>query len=650
MNKMLCRTLIAVLSLAVSMAVSAQDVMKRTGHAGEITSVAISPDSKLIASGGKDGTVRIWDAASGKEIVKLSRPIDPDAIPGATYESNSVVFSPNGAYLAAAFDNGITVWETGKWTSPKLELSDGSAGFLIFSPDSTQIATAERKPDYPPIKIPGIDTTPTATIYDIETGESVEDLRGAYGPIAFHPNGKILAFTNEGGGIFCQDLETRETAKGTKLKSDDERVAALTFSRKGDYLYSLAGGGLMSTAGLRTWRTADLQLASKFDIQSNDLILPHPDGVSVVVAGGSFSDSSLSIVNPLTGTALKAFPTDEVNVGTPAAISSDGKFIVAVDKNKHDIQIIDTESASIRSALKGYTVYVTSVAFTPDDKSMVAGYDDGSLIWWNHSSGIANRLIKTEPDKSDPSVISTILPNNDVVVSPDARTYLNMGQLDKTFDSSTGKPLAKIKEPQRTPETSFSGDGRRVAVADDRSIYISDAATGLLVKRIAFPPRKDPGNIRIALGFDGKMVAVCADGLSIRNASTGTVARSFVGARDCEGDLLVSPDGKYLSTTVKGALVTFSTATGKVISKIPEAGWKFAFAPDSKSIASVSIIGSLTVYEIETGKERYSVESAVQGSVNNVAFSHDGKLIAIGTESGAYVLAAADGKLIRAMQ
>jgi WD40 repeat protein len=225
-----------------------------------------------------------------------------------------------------------------------------------------------------------------------------------------------------------------------------------------------------------------------------------------------------------------------------------------------------------------------------------------------------------------------------------------MGQLDKSFDSSSGKPLGKLKEPKRTPEISFSGDGRRVAVGDDRTVIISDALTGLLVKQIALPPRKDPGNVKIALGFDGKMVAVCAGGLSIRNASTGTIARSFLGARECEGDLSISPDGKYLSTTVKGALVTFSTATGKVISRIAEAGWKFAISPDSKSIASVSIIGELTVYEIESGKERYSAESAVQGSVNDVAFSHDGKLIAIGTESGVYVMTATDGKLIRSIQ
>ncbi|KAK3896501.1 hypothetical protein C8A05DRAFT_20530, partial [Staphylotrichum tortipilum] len=44
------------------------------GHSGSVNAVAFSPDSRLIASGSDDETVRVWDAATGAE--RCVRPID----------------------------------------------------------------------------------------------------------------------------------------------------------------------------------------------------------------------------------------------------------------------------------------------------------------------------------------------------------------------------------------------------------------------------------------------------------------------------------------------------------------------------------------------------------------------------------------------
>jgi tetratricopeptide (TPR) repeat protein len=74
------------------------------GHAGVVMSVAFSPDGQRLASGSLDQTVRIWDSATGKELLALK---------GYAGTVPSVAFSPDGQRLASANGDGpIHLWET----------------------------------------------------------------------------------------------------------------------------------------------------------------------------------------------------------------------------------------------------------------------------------------------------------------------------------------------------------------------------------------------------------------------------------------------------------------------------------------------------------------------------------------------------------
>src|ERR671911_492357 len=75
----------------------------RLRHEGAVTSLAYSPDGKLLASCGHDRTARIWDAATGRRLVSV------EAHRG---RMNAVAFSPDGKRIATAGqDRTVRVWD-----------------------------------------------------------------------------------------------------------------------------------------------------------------------------------------------------------------------------------------------------------------------------------------------------------------------------------------------------------------------------------------------------------------------------------------------------------------------------------------------------------------------------------------------------------
>src|SRR2546423_93079 len=73
------------------------------GHHGLVYSVAFSPDGRMVASGSRDQTVKLWDVARGKDAATLE---------GHTDRVKSVRFSPDGKALASGgWDRTVKLWD-----------------------------------------------------------------------------------------------------------------------------------------------------------------------------------------------------------------------------------------------------------------------------------------------------------------------------------------------------------------------------------------------------------------------------------------------------------------------------------------------------------------------------------------------------------
>jgi WD40 repeat protein len=108
-----------------------------------------SRDSQRLASCADDGTVRIWDRASGKELMKSDCAISSNPLRGRVppqiglFYATNLAWSSNGDRLAVAEDNGIIrIWDTAsQQVVHTLHGHNGRAG-LAWNPEFDRLASA----------------------------------------------------------------------------------------------------------------------------------------------------------------------------------------------------------------------------------------------------------------------------------------------------------------------------------------------------------------------------------------------------------------------------------------------------------------------------------------------------------------------------
>jgi WD40 repeat protein len=183
--------------------------------------LAFSPDGDLLASGYSDGSITLWQAATGTPAWTVS----------AQKGYVDVAFSPDGRILASGSDDRqVALWDPN--TGRQLEALDGHSGPVYdvdFSPDGSLLASGSRDG--------------TVILWDVRTWRSVGDPIVVPGrgnevwSIAFSPDGSTLSTGNGDGTVDLWSVETHEMIGGP-LRGHTAGVPGLDFSPDGRVLAS----------------------------------------------------------------------------------------------------------------------------------------------------------------------------------------------------------------------------------------------------------------------------------------------------------------------------------------------------------------------------------------------------------------------------
>lgn len=650
-------------------------------ESGQIQSLAVSGDGRLIATAGDDGSVRVWSISGGQ------------AGNGRTWPLQGVVslaMSQSGQFLATGTVSGaVTVWDVASgMTLFEQQTAASSILALAFVGTGTDFVCIRRfhaktrgdvlelwRGNVPPIVVAtniavgddvatafavspdakhvacSIDSA-TVGVWRIGDGKTAIRFRhggNEYAVPAFAPDCRHLAISN------YHDVQIWNIEATKKLESLPQPwVNTLEFNKDGSSIAAVhwPNGNLNARLSVWTWQ----------------------NGTPRLVRDSVIGDVWLSMFGE----------RGAILVTTPGRV----------------IRVFDVASGQRLDAQLGHESAVTSVAFAPDGRLFASSGDTGTTRFWKVATGALLCRIDDDIDLFPGSLarVKTIAnipkgwfrcakqqtgleyeidrPYRNVLPlkskkkqlgcaawSPNGKLVATGGWSVNIWDIEEGKRRYSKRLDYEVSQLCFSGDGKMLIAAGSRrsmyhrkgqhpdSIMVVDVTSGDRVPR-RFDFSEDTETL--ALSPDGRHLAsggsTETDGADRRNAiaiwdfESGrqlTIAPIFTGIIHC---VAWSPNGRLLACCghweldvqngkKHGNLAIFDpygTGGHRVLEGHNGAVYSVSFQPTTGLLASGGADGAIRIWDAVRARQM-AVLTAHSGAVRAIAFSPNGKLLASGS-------------------
>lgn len=564
------------------------------------------------------------------------------------------LYTPDGKYLIAGSSIGIYFYDSQDYSLVKSIDLKTPIYHLAITNDGQKIAATSLEKIF---------------LFDIENNEPLLTIEIKASPLAFSPDGQILAL-----GIydasFNNHIELWNTTTGEvirKFEESDDFIRSIVFSPNGNFL---ATGGYTTKIWSLDGKLVDSHYIGMSGGSTYSLSFS-PDGT--LLAEGADAGNLLHLWKVLdNGTlgVLRSIVLKDYPIVFEVEISPDGKWLAAATSRGLFVWNMDT-GRLIYEINDNYTAY-RRVSWSPDSKTFVSNSDYNGVEIRNKEDG---KLIKPLSDFSGGNMILALSPDGEVIVSSNSNGRIffiggQNGKVIRTFEgdsigngfaiSPNGLWLAIESNP-------FTGVGgvEIFNLTDDNFYHVLEGSNGSGLTQGSF---SRDGKYLVTSGFDvGQKI------IQVWNTKDWSLHSAWKMDDELINTLIFCPDGQTVALLESRAssIKFYRISDGNLVQFIQTSPQAISFSPNGQMLLSIDEDSSLTklnskytlsVWQVDNGSLVYGITHPpdlktiplpppyYRNMASSIAWSFNGDLYAIGFPDGMIgIFRANDGKLLQTL-